>query len=103
MKETSARVFVLLISLYLLQMFNWAVYSLHVHRSSDDEKDDENSVPLCELLIPMALSMLLCLVHSQIVATSVTSSRSSTKRRSNKLSLSRVGSDKVRRKKKALR
>jgi uncharacterized membrane protein len=101
--QTSARVFVVLISLYLLQMFNWAIYSLHVRNSNDNEKEEENSVPLCELLIPMALSMLLCLVHSQIVATSVTSSRTSNKRRSNKLNLSRTGSDKVRRKKKALR
>lgn len=99
-KETSARVFVLLLTLYLLQMLNWAIYSLHVQHITEDDKNDEPSIPLCELLIPMALSMLLCLVHSQIVATSVTSSRSS-KRRSNKLNLSRVGSDKVRRKKKA--
>lgn len=102
-KETSAKVFVLLLSLYLLQMTNWAIYSLHVRSSSDDGKsDEENSVPLCELLIPMGLSMMLCFVHSQIVATSVTSSRSSAKRRQ-KLNLNRVGGDKVRRKKKALR
>lgn len=103
MKETSARVFVLLLSLYLLQMVNWAIYSLHVRKDvNDDKADDENYVPLCELLIPMGLSLLLCFVHSQIVATSATSSRSSSKRRQ-KLSLNRVGGDKIRRKKKALR
>lgn len=101
-KETSAKVFVLLLTLYLVQMVNWAIYSLHVRPTSDDENaDDENSVPLCELLVPMGLSLLLCFVHSQIVATSVTSSRSSSKRR-HKLSLNRSGSDKVRRKKKAV-
>ena len=104
-KETSAKVFVLLLSLYLLQMTNWAIYSLNVRSSSDEKKDEaeeDPSVPLCELLIPMGLAMLLCFVHSQIVATSVTSSRTCTKRR-RKLNLHKVGSDKVRRKKKALR
>lgn len=101
-KETSAKVFVLLLSLYVLQMINLAIYSLHVRTTSSEEKVEESSVPLCELLIPMSLAMLLCFVHSQIVATSVTSSRSTTKRR-HKLSLNRVGSDKFRRKKKALR
>jgi hypothetical protein len=103
-KETSAKVFVLLFSLYLLQMINFAIYSLHVRGSNDDDKaDDENFVPLCELLIPMGLSMLLCFVHSQIVATSSTSSRSSSSKRRQKLNLKRTGSDKVRRKKKILR
>lgn len=84
-------------------MVNWAIYSIHVRGSGSEGKDDEeNSVPLCELLIPMGLAMLLCFVHSQIVATSVTSLRSKSKQRQ-KLSLKRVGSDKVRRKKKALR
>lgn len=101
-KETSAKVFVLLLSLYVLQMINLAIYSLHVRTSNNEEKVEETSVPLCEILIPMSLAMLLCFVHSQIVATSVTSSRSTTKRR-HKLSLNRVGSDKFRRKKKALR
>lgn len=102
-KETSAKVFVLLLLLYLLQMLNWAIYSLHVRNTDGQEKaDEEDFVPMCELLIPMGLSLLLCFVHSQIVATSVTSSRSSTKRR-HKLHLNRVGSDKTRRKKKALR
>lgn len=86
-------------------MVNWAIYSLHVRSASDDDEkreEEDNNVPLCELLIPMGLSMLLCFVHSQIVATSVTSSRSSSKRRQ-KLNLKRCGSDKVRRKKKGLR
>lgn len=101
-KETSAKVFVLLLTLYLVQMVNWAIYSLHVRLINDDDKADEDSVvPLCELLVPMGLSLLLCFVHSQIVATTVTSSRSSSKRRTHKLSLNRTGSDKVRRKKKA--
>lgn len=102
-KETSAKVFLLLLSLYLLQMATWAIYSMNLKNPKEtDSEDDENSVPLCELLIPMALSLLLCFIHSQIVATSATSSRSSSKRRQ-KLNLNRVGSDKTRRKKKALR
>lgn len=102
-KETSAKVFLLLLSLYLLQMINWAIYSLHLKtHKENDEEEEENLVPLCELLIPMSLALLLCFIHSQIVATSVTSSRSSSKRRQ-KMNLNRVGSDKTRRKKKALR
>lgn len=99
-KETSARVFLLLLLLYLVQMLNWAIYSLHCGSFNIEGKTSE--VPLCELLVPMGLSMLLCFVHSQIVATSVTSSRSSNKRRQ-KINLNRSGCDKVRRKKKALR
>jgi hypothetical protein len=102
-KETSGKVFVLLLSLYLMQMMNWALYSIYARGLNESDKsDDEIIVPLCELLIPMGLSMLLCFVHSQIVATAVTTSRSSTKRR-HKLCLNRLGNDKVRRKKKLLR
>lgn len=102
-KETSAKVFLILLSLYLLQMVNLAIYSLHVKNAKEiEEDDDEGFVPLCELLIPMGLSMLLCFIHSQIVATSVTSSRTSCKRR-RKINFNRAGCDKTRRKKKALR
>lgn len=78
-KETSPRFFLVLLLLYFLQMVNWAIYSLHVRRSSDSDKEkninpeDETllELELCELLIPMGLSLLLCFTHSHIVATSV--------------------------------
>ncbi|KAL7048900.1 hypothetical protein ACKWTF_003521 [Chironomus riparius] len=100
-KETSAKVFIVLLVLYFLQMINWAIYSLHAKRIGED---DENIIPLCELLVPMSLSLLLCFVHSQIVATSVVSSRSS-KSRQHKMNfngkISKI--DKIKRRKKVFR
>lgn len=117
-KETSAKVFILLLSLYILQMTNWAIYSLNVNKidlrllqSLNVEspvvvplEDEEHVVPLCELLIPMGLSMLLCFIHSQIVATSSNTSRTSSGKRRQKFNPNRKSSqEKVRRKKKNLR
>jgi hypothetical protein len=110
-KETSARVFVVLLSLYFLQMINWAIYSINV-KNIDDKKsngddtnnneDDETTIDLCELLIPMSLSLLLCFIHSQIVATSVIPSRNSKNRQ--KLSFGKKSTnDKVKRRKKIFR
>jgi hypothetical protein len=111
-RETSAKVFTALLSLYFLQMVNWAIYSLHIKSvnvvnksaaSEVDDDDEENLVDLCEILIPMMLSLLLCFIHSQIVATSVLPSRSSKTRR-HKLSFSKKSAnDKTRRKKKVFR
>lgn len=100
-KETSAKVFIVLFVLYFLQMINWAIYSIHAKKIADD---DENIIPLCELLVPMSLSLLLCFVHSQIVATSVVSSRSS-KSRQQKMNYSGKNSkiDKIKRRKKVFR
>jgi hypothetical protein len=109
-RETSAKVFVVLLSLYFLQMINWAIYSLHIKSvnegnksSADSDDDDENAVGLCELMIPMGLSLLLCFIHSQIVATSVFPLRSSKNRRQ-KFSFGKKNTnDKIRRKKKVFR
>lgn len=100
-KETSAKVFIVLLVLYFLQMINWAIYSIHAKKIADD---DENIIPLCELLVPMSLSLLLCFVHSQIVATSVVSSRSS-KSRQQKMNFNGKNSkiDKIKRRKKVFR
>lgn len=75
-KETSGKVFIVLLTIYFLQMINWALYSVHMKKYSED---DENTVPMCELLIPMFLSLLMCFIHSQIVATSVVKTSSSSK------------------------
>lgn len=112
-KQTSAKMFVVLLSLYFLQMINWAIYSLHIRStnnednkitSKSDDGDDENQIELCELLIPMGLSLLLCFTHSQIVATSVFPSRASNNKRRRKVSLNgKSRYDKIKRKKKMFR
>lgn len=98
-KETSAKVFIVLLALYFLQMINWALYSIQAKRLAED---DENIIPLCELLIPMTLSLLLCFVHSQIVATSAVSS---SKNRHHKMNFSSKNNklDKTKRRKKIFR
>lgn len=103
--QTSGKVFMLLLTLYVLQMINWAIYSLHINKvlsPNAARPEEESTVPLCELLIPMGLSMLLCFVHSQIVATSSANSSATSKGRQ-KFGLNKKGSEKVRRKKKILR
>ena len=96
-------------------MINWAIYSLNVNKidlrilqsinvDTIVVEDEEHVVPLCELLIPMGLSMLLCFIHSQIVATSSNTSRTSSGKRRQKFNPNRKSSqEKVRRKKKNLR
>lgn len=101
-EQTSPLVFVLLLSLYLLQMTNWSIYSYSLKHFKKDE--DEGSLPLSEILVPMSLSLVLCFIHSQIVATTSTSNRTTNKRREKSFKLCRKGSDKMsRRKKKPLR
>ncbi|XP_055601745.1 protein phtf isoform X2 [Uranotaenia lowii] len=66
-QQTSPRVFVLLLTLYLLQMINLGIYSYNVNKNGAEE--EEHIVSVSEFLIPMALSLLLSVIHSQIVAT----------------------------------
>lgn len=66
-------------------MLNWAIYSFNAHRSQSRTNESDtcsaNSQPdgkslaiefisVTELAVPMSLSLLLSLIHSQIVATS---------------------------------
>lgn len=65
-------------------MLNWAVYSYNVNRSqiklnesntcsanNQDEKiSNSDFISITDLFVPMTLSLLLSLIHSQIVATS---------------------------------
>lgn len=91
-------------------MINWAIYSLHLKSVNDNkgkvngnEQEEENTIELCELFIPMGLSLLLCFVHSQIVATSVIPA-STSKNRNHKLDYAKKnGLDRIRRKKKLFR
>lgn len=66
-EQTSPRVFTLLLFLYGLQMWCWGVYSYNVHRHDATER--EHIVSMIDLIIPMALSLVMSMIHSQIVAT----------------------------------
>lgn len=95
MAQTSPKIFAFLLTLYSLQLFNWAVYSYNVHTSHDGNDDDpltcnaecdsdgspEQFVSLTELLVPLALSLALSLIHSQIVATASNNALPTSKQR----------------------
>lgn len=107
MKFTSMHIFhnissstVMLLLLYLLQMINWSIYSYSKKRFNDT---DDGALSLSEILVPMSLSLVLCFIHSQIVATTASSSRTSSKRRrggKSTLSICANSSDKINRRKK---
>ncbi|XP_055837141.1 protein phtf isoform X2 [Episyrphus balteatus] len=78
-RQTSHKVFGLLLFLYVTQMISWAVYTFKILHRLDS--DVEHIVSISELLIPMALSLILSFIHSQIVATSSGSSVSSKQQR----------------------
>lgn len=71
-QQTSPKVFVLLLALYLLQMVNLGIYSYNVNKAGAEQ--EEHIVAISDFLIPMALSLLLSVIHSQIVATAPNSS-----------------------------
>uniref|UniRef100_A0A182WC36 PHTF1/2 N-terminal domain-containing protein n=1 Tax=Anopheles minimus TaxID=112268 RepID=A0A182WC36_9DIPT len=84
-QQTSPGVFLLLLTLYLLQMLNLGVYS-YCARSVTTGGDGEQKlssepvdhiVTISDFLIPLALSLLLSVIHSQIVATASISNGSS--------------------------
>ncbi|XP_049299113.1 protein phtf isoform X2 [Anopheles funestus] len=84
-QQTSPGVFLLLLMLYLLQMLNLGVYSYcarSVSGSSESEpklttEPVDHIVTISDFLIPLALSLLLSVIHSQIVATASNSNGSS--------------------------
>ncbi|XP_053673192.1 protein phtf [Anopheles nili] len=82
-QQTSPGVFLLLLTLYLLQMLNLGIYSYRVRSavSSPDPKQPtepaDHIVTMSDFLIPLALSLLLSVIHSQIVATASVSNGSS--------------------------
>lgn len=93
--QTSPKVFAFFLTLYALQMFNWAVYSYNVHKVHDgndnesstctsqgvDSESQQHFVSLTELLVPLALSLVLSFIHSQIVATASSNALSAAKQR----------------------
>ncbi|XP_037947353.1 protein phtf [Teleopsis dalmanni] len=106
-KQTSPNIFGVLLVLYITQMITWAVYALNINRTNQEgvsvtgivyslsaknltvsqngevpeKQSEEHIVSLAELLIPMTLSFLLSLVHSQIVATTTATNNNKNKRR----------------------
>lgn len=75
-----------------MQMLNWAIYSYNVNKpqSKSNESDTcsvngnqdgkstvNDFISITDLVVPMSLSLLLSLIHSQIVATSITSQSTS--------------------------
>uniref|UniRef100_A0A1B0CWJ2 PHTF1/2 N-terminal domain-containing protein n=2 Tax=Lutzomyia longipalpis TaxID=7200 RepID=A0A1B0CWJ2_LUTLO len=98
-EQTSPRVFAFLLVLYLMQMMNWAVFSLNINNRGNS--GSENIVHVSELVITMALSFMLSVIHSQIVATA--SSSGSGDKRKRLLHPKRKVRDRIRRKKKIAR
>ncbi|XP_055687758.1 protein phtf isoform X2 [Lutzomyia longipalpis] len=98
-EQTSPRVFAFLLVLYLMQMMNWAVFSLNMNNRGNS--GSENIVHVSELVITMALSFMLSVIHSQIVATA--SSSGSGDKRKRLLHPKRKVRDRIRRKKKIAR
>ncbi|KAH8272868.1 hypothetical protein KR018_006160, partial [Drosophila ironensis] len=103
-KQTTPNAFGFILVLYLTQLLNWAIYVLHSSRlvplsyanpandsvlpdevtgdevageQAADKQTEEHADLLSALLIPCALSLLISLIHSQIVATNTASGSSS--------------------------
>ncbi|XP_075215906.1 putative homeodomain transcription factor isoform X2 [Lycorma delicatula] len=64
-QQTSPRVFVLLLTLYLLQLFNIGLY-FYVTSAHDDETVER--VTVAEVLVPAAMMLVLSVIHSQIIS-----------------------------------
>ncbi|XP_064543980.1 protein phtf [Drosophila montana] len=97
-KQTTPNAFGFILCLYITQLINWAIYIMHSNRLAplvydqeknttvvddvatvavDDKQHSEESADLLSaLLIPCALSLLISLIHSQIVATNMSPSGS---------------------------
>ncbi|BFG06202.1 putative homeodomain transcription factor [Drosophila madeirensis] len=86
-RQTTPNAFGFILVLYLTQLMNWAIYILHGNRivpalssdqqnatlygepEADKQQSEEHDDMLSALLIPCALSLMISLIHSQIVAT----------------------------------
>ncbi|XP_026478098.1 putative homeodomain transcription factor [Ctenocephalides felis] len=65
-QQTSARIFGLLLALYGLQCVNLAVYTYHNEKNIEDEHE---KVTISEIIVPIAMMLLLSIIHTQIVST----------------------------------
>lgn len=136
-KQTTPNAFGFILCLYITQLINWAVYIMHSNRlvplvyvqetnatttvdadvpaaaavdkqQQQQQNAEENADLLSALLIPCALSLLISLIHSQIVATNTAPGGVSNKSKLRRFSIPAFGGDKpnlprVRRRKKFVR
>ncbi|GLV45397.1 phtf [Carabus blaptoides fortunei] len=65
-EQTSARVFALLLILYILQLINIGVYFHNVHKQTDTALERVSS---SEIIVPICMMFILSIIHSQIVST----------------------------------
>lgn len=65
-QQTSPRVFALLLLLYVLQLFNIALY---FYATSSHDEDTTELISVSEVLVPVAMMLGLSVVHSLIVST----------------------------------
>lgn len=112
--QTSPKIFAFFLMLYSLQMFNWAVYTYNTRKINGGKHNDsptcssecgtgeseEHFVSLTELLVPLALSLALSLIHSQIVATASNNALSASKQRTYGSDVQQAGSRKRRERRK---
>ncbi|XP_032666157.1 putative homeodomain transcription factor isoform X2 [Odontomachus brunneus] len=63
-QQTSYRIFVLFLLLYSLQVVNIFLYYIYANRENEAE-----IVSMSEVLIPIIMMFILCIVHSHIVST----------------------------------
>ncbi|CAH1108072.1 unnamed protein product, partial [Psylliodes chrysocephalus] len=64
-EQTSTYVFFICLIIYVLQIINIGIYCVHTSIATYSE-----SVSCMEIIIPMVMLWVLCLIHSQIVSTS---------------------------------
>lgn len=93
--QTSPAMFAALLTLHVLQLLSWAVFSYNASRhvpaepgtcapdgaDTGDDTSSEHFVSVAELLVPISLSLALSLIHSQIVATASNLAGSSKRRK----------------------
>ncbi|XP_014218418.1 putative homeodomain transcription factor isoform X2 [Copidosoma floridanum] len=63
-QQTSFRIYIFFLLLYGFQMLNIYIYFSHYNTENETE-----NVTMSEVLIPTAMMLILCMVHSQIVST----------------------------------
>ncbi|XP_020278731.1 putative homeodomain transcription factor [Pseudomyrmex gracilis] len=63
-EQTSFRIFALFLLLYSLQAVNMTLYYMFTHRENEPE-----IVSMSEVLVPVVMMFVLCIVHSHIVST----------------------------------
>lgn len=110
--QTSPKIFAFFLTLYALQVFNWVVYTYNTRKIDDDNESStcssecgtgesqEHFVSLTELLVPLALSLALSLIHSQIVATASNNALSASKQRTYGSDVQQAGNRKRRERRK---